>query len=168
MHTQINVQHTLDGLGMLGIVPRTDMSTIPITFSNKPIHELKERAVDIGQTIVYQKQILDAINEEILTRYQPAFVQELQALGKVDGEATREFDGVRMTYAMKAKVKWDSKKLQSVAATMPWDKIEKVFKIEFSVPERTYKAITEDSLLEAIKAARTVEFSAPKIVFTQE
>lgn len=144
------------------------MSTIPITLSNKPLHELKEMAVDIGQTIAYQKHILDAINEEILNRYQPAFVQELQALGKTDGEVTREFDGIRMTYAMKPKVKWDSKKLQALASTMPWEKIEKVFKIEFSVPERTYKAITEDALLDAVKAARTVEYSAPKVVFTQE
>jgi hypothetical protein len=69
---------------------------------------------------------------------------------------------------MKPKVKWDSKKLQAVAATMPWEKIEKVFKIEFSVPERTFKAITEDKLMELLKPARTVEFSAPKIVFTAE
>lgn len=144
------------------------MSNLPITFSTKPLHELKEMSVDIGQTIAYQKQILDAINEEILNRYQAAFVQELQALGKTDGEVTREFDGVRMTYAMKPKVKWDSKKLQMIASTMPWEKIEKVFKIEFSVPERTYKAITEDALLDAVKAARTVEYSAPKVVFTAE
>ena len=166
MHTQINVQHTLDEAQTLGIVPRTDMSTIPITFSNKPLHELKEMAVDIGQTIVYQKQILDAINEEILTRYQPAFVEELKALGKVDGEATREFDGVRMTYAMKAKVKWDSSKLQEVAATLDPALVYKVFKIEFSVPERTFKAMTDDKLVKQLTEARTVEYTTPKIVFS--
>jgi hypothetical protein len=144
------------------------MSNLPITFSNKPLHELKDMAVDIGQTIAYQKDILDAINEEILARYKDAFLHELKLAGKTDGEMTREFDGVRMTFAMKPKVKWDSKKLQAVAATMPWEKIEKVFKIEFSVPERTFKAITEDGLMEAIKPARTVEFSTPKIVFTAE
>jgi hypothetical protein len=144
------------------------MSNIPITFSTKTIHELKEMAVDIGQTIAYQKEVLDAINEEILTRYQPAFMAELKAAGKHDGEMTREIDGVRMTFAIKPKVKWDSKKLQAVAATMPWEKIEKVFKIEFSVPERTYKSITEDALMAAIVPARTVEYSNPKIVFSAE
>jgi hypothetical protein len=144
------------------------MSNLPITFSTKTVHELKEMAVDITQTIAYQKEILDAINEEILGRYQSAFMAELKVAGKTDGEMTREFDGVRMTFAIKPKVKWDSKKLQAVAATMPWEKIEKVFKIEFSVPERTYKSITEDALMAAIVPARTVEYSAPKIVFTAE
>lgn len=144
------------------------MSNLPITFSTKTVHELKEMAVDITQTIAYQKEILDAINEEILGRYQSAFMAELKVAGKTDGEMTREFDGVRMTFAIKPKVKWDSKKLQAVAATMPWEKIEKVFKIEFSVPERTYKSITEDALMAAIVPARTVEYSAPKIVFTVE
>lgn len=144
------------------------MSNLPITFSTKTVHELKEMAVDITQTIAYQKEILEAINEEILGRYQSAFMAELKAAGKQDGEMTREFDGVRMTFAIKPKVKWDSKKLQAVAATMPWEKIEKVFKIEFSVPERTYKSITEDALMAAIVPARTVEYSTPKIVFTAE
>jgi len=144
------------------------MSNLPITFSTKTVHELKEMAVDITQTIAYQKEILEAINEEILGRYQSAFMAELKVAGKTDGEMTREFDGVRMTFAIKPKVKWDSKKLQAVAATMPWEKIEKVFKIEFSVPERTYKSITEDALMAAIVPARTVEYSAPKIVFTAE
>lgn len=144
------------------------MSNIPITFSNKPVHELKEMARDISETIAYQKDILDAINAEILTRYQGRFMSELEAAGKNDGEMTREFDGVRMTFAIKPKVKWDSKKLQAVAATMPWEKIEKVFKIEFSVPERTFKSITEDALMEAIKPARTVEYSSPKVIFTAD
>jgi hypothetical protein len=144
------------------------MSNIPITFSNKPISELKDMAADITETIAYQKNVLEAINAEILGRYHDRFVRELEAAGKTDGEMTREFDGVRMTFAIKPKVKWDSKKLQAVAATMPWEKIEKVFKIEFSVPERTYKSITEDALMEAIKPARTVEYSSPKVIFSAE
>jgi len=46
---------------------------------------------------------------------------------------------------------------------MPWDKVEKIFSIKFSVKETTYKALTDDALIAALNEARTVEHTDPKI-----
>jgi len=68
------------------------------------------------------------------------------------------------------KVKWDSEKLLKVAMEMPWSKVQRLFKLEVSVPERTYDGIqaVDPDLFAKIEEARTVEYSAPKITLIEE
>jgi HPt (histidine-containing phosphotransfer) domain-containing protein len=122
---------------------------------------------EITETIATQKGQLDAIGEELLRRYAGKFEDELKSNKQVAGEITREVDGVKMTYAVKPKVKWDSDMLRDLSASMDEEVAERVFKVEYSVPEKTYKAITDKLLLNAITKARTVEYSAPKITFAR-
>lgn len=45
------------------------------------------------------------------------------------------------------------------------DLVYSVFKIEFSVPERTFKALTDKKLIEQLTEARTVTYPEPKVTF---
>lgn len=133
----------------------------------KTTAELHAFAGEISEAIAFQKATLDNINAELLARYGERFASELTAAGKTDGEVSREVDGVKLTYAVKPKVKWDNARLQAIAAGMPWDVAQRVFKIEFAVPERTFKALTDNGLIAKLNEARTVEYSEPKVIFAK-
>lgn len=132
----------------------------------KTTADLRKMVAEINEVSALHKATIEAIYAELLERYGKTFQQELAEAGKQDGEMTRDIDGQRLTFAIKAKVKWDSGKLQEVAATMDPSLVYKVFKIEFSVPERTFKAMTDDKLVKQLTEARTVEYTNPKIVFS--
>lgn len=134
---------------------------------SKTTAELQAFATEISEAIAFQKATLDSINAELLGRYGERFTAELALAGKQEGEVSREIDGVKMTFAIKPKVKWDGKKLEAIASTLPWNVVTKVFKIEFTVPEKTFKAMTDDGLLSKLNDARTVEYSEPKVVFAK-
>lgn len=134
---------------------------------SKTTAELHAFASEIAEAIAFQKATLDNINTELLSRYGERFKAELASAGKTEGEVSREVDGVKLTYAIKPKVKWDAAKLQAIAASLEWDVAQRVFKIDFSVPEKTYKAITDKGLLNRLTDARTVEYGEPKVVFSK-
>jgi len=132
----------------------------------KTTSDLRKMVAEINEVSALHKATIEAIYAELLERYGKTFQNELAEAGKQDGEMTRDIDGQRLTFAIKAKVKWDSSKLQEVAATLDPALVYKVFKIEFSVPERTFKAMTDDKLVKQLTEARTVEYTTPKIVFS--
>jgi hypothetical protein len=132
----------------------------------KTTSDLRKMVAEINEVSALHKATIEAIYAELLERYGKTFQNELAEAGKQDGEMTRDIDGQRLTFAIKAKVKWDSSKLQEVAATLDPALVYKVFKIEFSVPERTFKAMTDDKLVMQLTEARTVEYTTPKIVFS--
>jgi len=103
--------------------------------------------------------IQNALNE----RTKDQLAAALAEAGKTQGSITVDIDGVKLNYELKPKITWDSKRLQAVAAEMPWDKVEKIFSIKFSVKETTYKALTDDTLIASLNEARTVEHTDPKI-----
>ena len=103
--------------------------------------------------------IQNALNE----RTKDQLAAALAEAGKTQGSITVDIDGVKLNYELKPKITWDSKRLQAVAAEMPWDKVEKIFSIKFSVKETTYKALTDDALIASLNEARTVEHTEPKI-----
>jgi hypothetical protein len=130
--------------------------------------ELKKLVTEITETIAYHKSIVEQINAELLSRYEKGFKEEFERAGKTEGELTRKFDGISITMAIKPKIKWDNKKLENVAANLPWETVSNLFKIEFSITETKYKSISDPKLKDAIMDARTVEHTAPKITFTKE
>jgi hypothetical protein len=103
--------------------------------------------------------IQNALNE----RTKDQLAAALAEAGKTQGSITVDIDGVKLNYELKPKITWDSKRLQAVAAEMPWDKVEKIFSIKFSVKETTYKALTDDALIASLNEARTVEHTDAKI-----
>lgn len=135
--------------------------------TQKTTAELRTISVELEEVIDAAKRTQEEIAQVLLNRHAKRFQDELTSAGKQDGEMTREVDGEKLTFAIKAKVKWDSKTLQDVASGLPQDLVFKVFKIDFSVPERIFKALTDDALIDQISKARTVEYTQPKIVFAK-
>jgi hypothetical protein len=135
--------------------------------TNKTTAELRKIATDLEEVIDAAKRSQEEIAQILLDRHSKTFTDELAKAGKQDGEMTREIEGVKMTFAIKAKVKWDSQKLKHICENLPYETVDKVFKIEFSVPERTFKALTSPELIADLTTARTVEYGQPKIVFAK-
>jgi hypothetical protein len=132
---------------------------------NRTTAELKLTFDNMLQTLDSLKENI-ALHEQILTeRYGAAMKLALEAAGKTSGELTQEIDGVKLEFSLKPKVKWDNLKLRDVAGSMDPDMVYSVFKIEFSVPERTFKALTDKKLIEQLTEARTVTYPEPKVTF---
>ncbi len=127
------------------------------------IQELADNIRKLDQAIAQLEQAKATISTALVNRTKDALARELHAAGKTQGSITAEVDGVKLNYELKPKITWDSKRLQAVAADMPWDKVEKIFSIKFSVKETTYKALTDDALIASLNEARTVEHTEPKI-----
>ncbi len=136
-------------------------------YTEQSPEELRSLVADINETIAAQKRMVEEINAELTRRFGDSFAAEMAAAGKRHGDLTRDVDGVKLTFSIDKKVKWDTKRLQSIAASMPWTTVEKVFKIKFEVPEPVYKALTDESLKNRIDEARTVELAEPKVTFSK-
>lgn len=116
--------------------------------------------------IAESKAHLDKFQQELRRRFQNILADALAQQDKQHGQHTFEVDGFKMTGEIRATVKWDSKKLEDVASSMPWHDAQRIFKIEFSVPEKTFQSVTDPKLLDALIDARTVKYSDPKVSFS--
>lgn len=136
-------------------------------YTKLSLQELRSLSADINETITAQKQMVEAINKELLHRFGGALFEKMEAANKTTGEISHEFDGIKLTLAVKPKVKWDNDALRSIASNLPIETVDKVFKIEFSVPERIYNALTDRDLVKVLNEARTVEIPEPKVSFSK-
>lgn len=134
-----------------------------ININGASIQELADNIRKLDSAISQLEQAKDAISSALTARTKDALAAALAEAGKTQGSITAEVDGVKLNYELKPKISWDSKRLQAVAAEMPWDKVEKIFSIKFSVKETTYKALTDDALIASLNEARTVEHTEAKI-----
>lgn len=134
-----------------------------ININGASIQELADNIRKLDSAISQLEQAKDAISSALAARTKDALAAALAEAGKTQGSITAEVDGVKLSYELKPKISWDSKRLQAVAAEMPWNKVEKIFSIKFSVKETTYKALTDDALIASLNEARTIEHTEAKI-----
>ena len=131
--------------------------------AGRPLQELTDNIRKIDLAIAQLEAAKATFHAAITERTKDRLASALADAGKTTGSITAEIDGVKLNYELKPKITWDSKRLQDVASSMTWDKVEKIFSIKFSVKETTYKALTDDALIAALNEARTVEHTEPKI-----
>ena len=137
------------------------MTNINITGAS--IQELADNIRKLETAISQLEQAKDAISSALTARTKDALAAALAEAGKTQGSITAEIDGVKLSYELKPKISWDSKRLQAIAGDMTWDKVERIFSIKFSVKETTFKALTDDALIASLNEARTVEHTEAKI-----
>lgn len=129
------------------------------------VSELRE-AAGIHQTVIDSaKEQMDLIQTELRRRFEPVLAKALAEQDKQHGQTTFEADGVKLTAEITARRDWDSEKLKAIARSMPYDQVERLFAIKFSVPEKTFAAVRDEKLLDQLIDARTVKYSDPKITF---
>lgn len=113
------------------------------------------------------KRKLEELNGEVRRRFESTLVDALIKQDKQSGQHTFEHEGFKLTGEIKATVKWDSVALEAIASTMPYEQVKRTFKIDFSVPEKTFKSISDAKLIDRLIEARTVKYSEPKITFSE-
>jgi hypothetical protein len=150
--------------------PPTDMKTkkpkADKAIDTFTVSELRE-AASINQSIIDStKEKMDIIQTELRKRFENRLLDALIQQEKQHGQHTFEVDGVKLTAEITARREWDSEKLKAIAKSMPYDEVERLFSIKFTVPEKAYNAVRDEKLLDKLIDARTVKYSEPKISFS--
>lgn len=112
------------------------------------------------------KSWLGQLNAEVSARLGSSAKAAFEQAGKEHGTLTLPLQGgLAAKVEIGKRVEWDSGKLLAIAQSMPWERVNQIFKIAFSVSETTYKGIAAvDATLKAqIDEARTVKLGEPKI-----
>lgn len=131
------------------------------------IPDLRAKYIALMSGIAAMQADANEILGEVTRRHGEALIQQLKATDRESGEVTRVVEGVGITLEVKKTVKWDAETLVKLGRTLSDEVRRKLLKLEVKVPERVYTAITDPALLAAVKAARTVTYSQPKIKFTE-
>lgn len=101
------------------------------------------------------------LHAEIEDRFREQANAMFSAAGKNSGDLTiTTASGMKFKASISKTVKWDSTKLREIASTMEWPVVQRLFKMDFSVPEATFKAIPDEALLAKITDARTVQYGS--------
>lgn len=129
--------------------------------------QLREAISTQDAVIDAAKERLDLIQAELRRRYESILSTSLAQQDKQSGQHTFEVDGIKLTGEVKATYKWDSAGLEKVARTLPHETVARLFKIDFSIPEKNYKSITDQALIDRLAEVRTVKYSEPKITFAE-
>ena len=130
------------------------------------IADLREAAARHATVIDSAKEQMDIIQTELRRRFEASFKDALAQQEKQHGQHTFEVDGIKLTAEITARREWDSDKLKAIARTMPYDRVERLFAIKFSVPEKVFAGVRDEKLLDQLIDARTVKYTDTKITFS--
>ncbi|CAB4120998.1 hypothetical protein UFOVP4_56 [uncultured Caudovirales phage] len=111
------------------------------------------------------------VQRELSDRLEGSVKNELAALDKATGTVNIPLQGGMIAKGIiDKKVEWDNDKLMAIAWAMPWERVTKIFKITFSVPERVYDGIraADEALAAKLDTARTIKVGDPKITLSRE
>lgn len=110
------------------------------------------------------------VQQELQVRFAESAKQALAQADKTHGAISLPLqDGFTVKADVKQTVKWDSGKLQEVAQTLPWERVNALFGITFKMSETIYKGVSALSpeLRKQIDAARTTTIAEPAITLTR-
>ena len=149
----------------------TEQQSYNLAELHDKLQTLKDREVDIKMRL---KEVAAMIDTQTAEAVQAAVKASGKTHGVIYTDAMNGGFGTNRSFTGKVdiakKVKWDSAKLLKVAMDMPWAQVQKLFKLEASVPERIYEGIEaiDPVLFKKIEEARTVELSPPKVTLVEE
>lgn len=128
---------------------------------------------ELRDIIAANKAIIDAAKAKvaeteaiILAEHGRLFEEHLKQNNLAHGQHTAEIDGLKLTFKISQRVDWDSDVLESIANTLPWEQVRRIMKIEFSVPEKNFKALEENELKDRLMDARTVKYGNPTVTIS--
>lgn len=148
-----------------------DIDAIAPAFERASLSELLQLQDGYTSGVASLKTKLDMVKAELARRYAESAKQALEQLGKDHGSGKLALqDGFVAKYKVDQKIEWDSDALMAVAQTLPWERVQAIFKIVFSVPEKIYAGIAALSpeLREKIDAARTTTLKPAAITLEKE
>ena len=147
----------------------SDTKGLPL--SEYPLEQLYREAEGVKHVMDDFKTRANLIQAEIEARTADAVKLAISQAGKSHGTIRAQITNtLSAKIDISKKVEWDSAKLQAIAQTLPWERVAKIFKIDFSISEKIYDGIGAalPELADKIDMARTVKYSAPKVVLVME
>lgn len=135
--------------------------------SKHPIGQLIEMRQTAAESLASAKTFIASIDEEISRRYAGLAHSEYERVDKSHGKVTFNApDDVKIESVITKTVKWDSGLLQKIAFDMPWENVQKLFKVQFSMAEPVFQGLVDEEIAKKVGAARTVKYGDPKITVT--
>jgi hypothetical protein len=144
---------------------------LPPALERASLSDLLDLQEGYAASIATFKARADAVKAELTRRLGMSAIQTLQQKGKDHGSGSMQLqDGIVAKFKVDQEIKWDSDKLMAVAQTLPWEQVNAIFKIAFSIPEKTYAGIASlrPELRAKIDDARTTKIKAPAITLAKE
>lgn len=123
------------------------------------------------QDVASARAWLATVQMEVDRRLYDSVKEAFRQAGRDNGSLSMPVQGgIVAKVDISKTVKWDSQALLTLSKGMPWDRVQSLFKIDFSIPENTYKALRDldPALADKVDEARTVRFSEPKIKLIKE
>lgn len=148
-----------------------DQLTSPPDLGRASLSDLLQLQTGYVDAIDKFKGRLAAVKDELGARYGESAKHALAQKQKEHGTGKLPLqDGFVAEYKIDREVKWDSDKLMAVAQTLPWERVQALFKIVFSMPEAIYAGVSALSpeLRAKIDEARTTKIKPATITLTKE
>jgi hypothetical protein len=136
-----------------------------VAYEEADDRRLAELIAQERQHVAVCRERLADMEAELGRRQELTAAEILQAAGKETGTLAFSHGGMKFKAERAKKVTWDSDKLKAIAQGMPWEMAQRLFDIEFRVPENTYKAIHSPELIAKLDEARTTKTGDLRVVF---
>jgi hypothetical protein len=133
----------------------------------KSLEQLYNEQEGAIEALAAAKAAKAAVDAEILEATLPRITHLYTLTGKQHGSVSLDAGTFTAKADISKKVEWDSGVLMSVASNISFDEARKVFKMEFSVPEKIYKELTPE-LKAAVDAGRTTKYGDVKVVLVKK
>lgn len=144
--------------------------TQPIELTTATYAELLAEQDAAAQDTAAAKGRTLRLTQELQRRLGESGKAALLQADKTHGTTSLQMqDGMVAKVEVKQTVKWDSAALQELAQTLPWERVNAMFSIKFSMSETIYKGIAAFSpeMRAKIDAARTTTLGEPSIVLSR-
>lgn len=149
-----------------------DQQELAPALERASLSELLELQDGYTSSIASFKARLATVKAELGRRFSESARMTLAQRGKEHGSGSLPLqDGFVAQYKVDREVKWDSDRLMAVAQTLPWSRVQQLFKVEFSMSETIYKglaAIAPEDMMAKIDDARTTTIKEPALKLVKE
>lgn len=125
-------------------------------------------ACDIAMAHAKERKVV--INDELEARFRPTIDYAFRDRGKAFGTVSLGIadPAFKLGCEIEKKVSWDSDELLACMADMEWEQIQRIFKIDLSIPEKIWDGlqVAAPSLAAKFGRARTVKYTPkpPKLI----
>lgn len=142
----------------------------------RPLHNVSLADLHADMTacdiaMAHAKERKAVINDELMARFAIEIGAAFDRAKKVSGTLRLISPGVAdftIGGEIEKKVSWDSDGLLACMADMEWEQVQRIFKIDLSIPEKTWDGIQKaaPAMAQKFAPARTVKYTPkpPKLI----
>jgi hypothetical protein len=144
----------------------TQAITIDTPLDGMTLAEIEIELAHCTVTLTDTKARAESLQSELRRRYASLIGPALDpADGKAALQAVIETNDPSLALRVERRrtVKWDQPKMMQIARSLPWDQAAHWIDFDLSIAEKKFNAMPPGELREGAIAARSVNYSEPKI-----